>query len=165
MAKKITLFIYTYTIWSLLNWVPDWEHLTVGIFVAALVTYITGDLFAYSPKLYKDPRRLLKFVFFYLPMMFFWMIKASLKVAYRILHPDLPVRPGIVKVKISLKTDTALTYLCNTITLTGGTMVVDIDRDDGVLYVHCVDVLDQDIDQATKHIVGRFEPILMRIFE
>ena len=80
------------------------------------------------------------------------------------IHPDLPIRPGIVKVKTTLRSDTGLTLLANSITLKPGTMVVDIDREKGFLYVHWVDVKTQDVQEATQFIVRRFERILMRIF-
>ena len=165
MKKKIVLFILSYVIWILLNWVPDWEHLLVGALISVFVTYITGDLFVYSPRIYADPRRLMRFVFFYLPLLVIGMVKASLIVTYRILHPALPVHPGIIKVRTSLKTDTALTYLANTITLTGGTLTVDIDQEKGILYVHCIDVKTRDVESTTKLIAERYETLLREILE
>jgi multicomponent Na+:H+ antiporter subunit E len=70
-----------------------------------------------------------------------------------------------VKVKTTLKSDTALTFLANSITLTPGTLTVDIDKDCGVLYVHWIDVKAKDVEAATKIIVERFEKILKRIFD
>ena len=81
------------------------------------------------------------------------------------LHPRLPINPGIVKVKTVLKSDTALTFLANSITLTPGTLSVDIDKDNGILYVHWIDVKSKDIESATKIIVERFERILKNIFD
>jgi len=81
------------------------------------------------------------------------------------LHPRLPINPGIVKVKTKLTTDTALTFLANSITLTPGTMSVDIDKDNGILYIHWIDVKTKDVESATKIIVERFEKILKKIFD
>ena len=81
------------------------------------------------------------------------------------LHPRLPINPGIVKIKTSLKSDTALTFLANSITLTPGTMSVDIDTERGVLYVHWINVRAEDIESATKLIAERFEKILRKIFD
>jgi multicomponent Na+:H+ antiporter subunit E len=82
-----------------------------------------------------------------------------------VIHPSLPVHPGIVKVKTTLTSDTALTFLANSITLTPGTLTVDIDKENGFLYVHWIEVRHKDIEKATKAIVERFERILKRIFE
>ena len=81
------------------------------------------------------------------------------------MHPQLPINPGIVKVKTRLKSDTALTFLANSITLTPGTLTVDIDRDNGVLYIHWLNVKAKDVETATKIIVERFERILSKIFD
>lgn len=77
----------------------------------------------------------------------------------------MPINPGIVKVKTTLRSDTGLTFLANSITLTPGTLSVDVDQENGFLYVHWINVKDKDIDRATSLIVHRFERILKRIFE
>jgi multicomponent Na+:H+ antiporter subunit E len=92
-------------------------------------------------------------------------IKANIDVAYRVVHPDLPIKPGIVKIKTNLKSDVALTFLANSITLTPGTMCVDIDKEKGILYIHWIYVRDDRLEEATSLIAGKFEKILKRIFE
>ncbi|MBU0878513.1 MAG: Na+/H+ antiporter subunit E [Candidatus Omnitrophica bacterium] len=165
MGSKIILFLAAFLVWSVLSWVPDFQHLIVGVFVAALVAFLTGDLFVSRPYILKRPRRYWYFIAHYLPVFLWEMIKANIDVAYRVLHPDLPINPGIVKVKTSLKSDTALTFLANSITLTPGTMSVDIDKDKGVLYIHWINVRTKDTQGATKIIVQRFEKILKKIFD
>jgi multicomponent Na+:H+ antiporter subunit E len=148
----------------MLNWVPDGQHLLVGLFVSALVAYITGDMFVQRPHLFKHLERYLWF-FYYIPIFLWEMIKANIDVAYRVSHPKLPINPGIVKVRTTLKSDTGLTFLANSITLTPGTLSVDVDKEEGVLYVHWIDVKDKDVTGATEKIVNRFENILKRVFE
>jgi len=165
MRSRIILFLVAFLGWCLLSWIPDSQHLIVGVFVAALVAFLTGDLFVTRPHVLKHPWRYWYFIAHYLPVFLWELIKANADVAYRVLHPDLPIKPGIVKVKTILKSDTALTFLANSITLTPGTMSVDIDRDKGVLYIHWINVKTKDVEKATEIIVGRFEKILMRIFD
>ena len=107
MKKKSILFIIAYFVWCLLNWVPDWEHLSVGVLVAWFVAFMTGDLFIQRPHLLKNPQRYFYFICIYLPVFIWEIIKANIDVAYRVLHPNLPINPGIVKVKTILKSDTA----------------------------------------------------------
>jgi len=64
-----------------------------------------------------------------------------------------------------LTTDTALTFLANSITLTPGTMSVDIDKDNSILYVHWIDVKTKDVEAATRIVVERFEKILRKVFD
>lgn len=164
MKSRLILFVFAFFVWALLNWVPDWQHLFVGVFVASLVAYITGDLFVQSPYKLKRIDRYLWFLY-YIPVFLWEMLKANIDVAYRVIHPKLPIKPGIVKVKTTLKSETGLTFLANSITLTPGTLSVDIDEGKGYLYIHCIDVRHEDIEGATKNISAKFEKILMRIFE
>lgn len=164
MKSRIILFIFAYIVWTILCWIPDWQHIIIGILVSAFVSFMTGDLFVKRPHLFTHPQRYLWFLY-YVPIFIWECIKANLDVAYRVGHPSLPIKPGIVKVKTILKSDTALTFLANSITLTPGTMSVDIDRENGFLYIHWINVKNKDIEKATKIIVQNFERILKRIFE
>ena len=162
--SQIILFLLALLIWALLTWPLDLQHLLVGILVCGFVAFMTGDLFVKRPHLFRHISRYLWFLY-YVPLFIWECIKANLDVAYRVAHPHLPINPGIVKVKTSLKSDTALTFLANSITLTPGTMSVDIDHKNGLLYIHWIDVKDKDIEKATEIIVKTFEDILKRIFE
>lgn len=164
MKARIILFILAFFVWALLNWMPDWQHLLVGIFVSALVAYLTGDMFVQRSQVSRKIGRYLWFLY-YTPVFLWEMLKANIDVAYRVSHPNLPIKPGIVKVKTRLKSDTGLTFLANSITLTPGTLCVDVDQKNGYLYIHWIDVKDKDIEGATRAIVSKFEKILMRIFE
>ncbi len=162
--SQIILFILALLIWSFLTWPPDLQHLIIGILVSIFVSFMTGDMFVKRPYLFKHISRYLWFLY-YIPLFIWECIKANLDVAYRVGHPDLLINPGIVKVKTTLKSDTALTFLANSITLTPGTMSVDIDAENGFLYIHWIDVKDKDIQKATEIIVKVFEDVLRRIFE
>jgi len=164
MGKKIILFILAFVVWTILTWPLDWQHAIVGLFVAALVSSLTADMFVQRPHFFLHGKRYIWFVYYCL--VFVWeCLKANIDVAYRVIHPDMPINPGIVKVKTTLKSETGLTFLANSITLTPGTLSVDIDKDAGALYIHWIDVKAKDIKGATEIIVKRFERILTEIFE
>ncbi len=99
----------------------------------------------------------------YLPIFLWECIKANIDVAYRVLHPKMPIRPGIVKVRTNLKTDIAKTFLANSITMTPGTLSVDIKKK--FLYIHWIYVRTEDPEEANAIIVRRFENILKKVFE
>ena len=164
MRSRIILFIVANIVWALLNWVPDWQNLLIGVFVSAFVAFLTGDLFPGRIKALFNPRRYF-WALYYIPVFLWECLKANIDVAYRVLHPDLPIRPGIVKVKTGLKSDIALTFLANSITLTPGTMCMDINKEEGVLYIHWINVLDDSVEGATAIISAKFERILKGIFE
>lgn len=74
----------------------------------------------------------------YLFPFFFAMAVANIDVAYRVLTGR--INPGIVKISPNLKNDMALTILANSITLTPGTLSVDVDEETNDLYVHWINV-------------------------
>jgi len=158
-------FIVAFGLWLLLTWSLRTDSLVAGLVIAALSTRFLGHLFprpGMAMSALSFARRMLWFIV-YVPMFLAYCVKANLDVAYRVLHIDLPIRPGIVKVKTTLTTDMAKTFLANSITLTPGTLTVDINGDD--LYVHWIAVASDDPAEQTKMIVSRFEKILRRIFE
>jgi len=164
IKNRIVLFGLSFILWLFLSWSFKTEDLVIAFFVAILVTWLTADIFPQKANILYNPSRYL-WVLYYIPVFIWECLKANLDGAYRILHPDVPIRPGIVKVKTSLKSDTGITFLANTLTLKPGTMTVDVDRDKWVLYVHWVDVRTEDVQKATEELVTKFERILKRIFE
>ena len=100
----------------------------------------------------------------YIPILFYYMLIANLDVLYRVIHPKMPINPGIVRVQTKLKSDTARTALANSITLTPGTLTVDITSK-GVLYIHCINIAKKNREEFTKKIVTRFENILHKAYE
>jgi len=164
MHSRIILFIIGFIIWSLLTWPLDIQHAVVGILVVGFVSFLTGDLFTKRPHHFGHLSRYFWFCY-YVPMFLWECLKANIDVMLRVVNPKLPINPGIVKVKTSLKSDTGLTFLANSITLTPGTLSVDVDAEKGILYIHWIDVGSQDVEKATQMIVNKFEKILKRIFE
>jgi multicomponent Na+:H+ antiporter subunit E len=158
------LFIIGFIVWMLLAWPPDLHHAIVGILVAGFVAVLFGSLFVRRVHHFTHPSRYLWFAY-YVPMFLWECLKANIDVALIVIKPKLAIKPGIVKVKTSLRSDTALTFLANSITLTPGTFCVDIKPEQGVLYIHWIRVESQDEERATQLIVDKFERILKKIFE
>ena len=161
---RYILFIVYFITWLVLSWTFDISNMVKAAFISALVLYLTSGLFGKKTAGLKNLKRYFWFLY-YVPLFIWECFKANLDGTWRVIHPDLPMRPGIVKVRSRLKSEIGLTFLANTLTLNPGTMTVDIDKEAGFLYVHWVNVESQDIDKATKIIVEKFEKILLRIFE
>ncbi len=160
--KKITCLVLVMLLWLLMTWSLDYQQLAAGVLASILVTVLISDMFPQRPGRLLSPRRWL-WMLMYLPYFLYYCVRANLDVAYRVLHPDIPIRPGIVKVKTSLKTDMGKTFLANSITLTPGTLTIDIDGQD--LYVHWINITTEDPAEQTHDIVDKFEPMLRKIFE
>ncbi|HOD83576.1 MAG: Na(+)/H(+) antiporter subunit E1 [Planctomycetes bacterium ADurb.Bin126] len=160
--KWLMCLLLVFALWMLLFWEFSLSVLASGLFFALIVSTLLGDIFPDNLHSLFNPRRWF-FLLLYLPYFLFYCVKANLDVALRVLHPDVPIHPGIVKVTTTLKTPLAKTALANSITLTPGTLTVDIDGQD--LYVHWINVSGRDLETRSKLICGVFEPMLRRIFE
>jgi multicomponent Na+:H+ antiporter subunit E len=68
------------------------------------------------------------------------LIVSALKVAWLVLQPRLKIRPAIIAYPLTLTTDAQITLLANMITLTPGTLSVDVSEDRKTLYVHAIDL-------------------------
>lgn len=82
----------------------------------------------------------LSFILFFL----YELIKANLQVAYEVMTPTMHMKPGIVSVPLDVKTDLEITVLANLISLTPGTLSLDVSPARDVLYVHAMYVLDKE---------------------
>jgi multicomponent Na+:H+ antiporter subunit E len=161
-GSRLIVFLLGVAIWLLLTWKLDAVNISIGVLVSAVSALLFGELLTVYPRKALEVHRYFWFIY-YIPIFVWEMIKANLDVAYRVLHPLRPINPGLVKIKTNLKSDIAKTLLANSITLTPGTMTVDIKGD--VLYIHWIDVKERDMEKATQAIAGRFEKIIARIFE
>ncbi len=162
MKKKIAQFLIYFIMWLFITWSLSIEHLMVGVIVSLIVTLLTRELFPDELVRLLQPVRFLLAIL-YIPYLVYYILLANLDVAYRVLNPDLPINPGIIKVKTSLKNEFAKTILANSVTLTPGTLTVDIDGDN--FYVHWINVSSNDPKVQKELILGRFERMLRRIFE
>jgi len=161
--KWFMCLLAVFVLWMLLFW-GAWDGWVVGTGVgfACLVGTLLGAIFPDGMEKLFNPRRWL-FAAIYLPYFLWCCLKANLDVALRVIHPDVPISPGIVKVRTSLQSEMARTFLANSITLTPGTLTIDIDGQD--LYIHWINVALDDPEARSREICGRFEPLLRRIFE
>ena len=160
--RYIIYFIIGFCFWLLLTLSVNLDHLVAGVIVVLLGTIIFGGYFTDKPVKFLQLHRLFWFII-YIPFFIWYMFKANIDVAYRVLHPQRPIKPGIVKIRTTLKTNIAKVFLANSITLTPGTMTCEIDED--YLYIHWIWVQSSEIEEASKIIARDFEKFLRRIFE
>jgi multicomponent Na+:H+ antiporter subunit E len=166
--RRIIYFVLGFVLWMLLTWPVvdghlDMQVVIAGLIAAAIVSLLFHDILPKEHHVFISPVRIFWFIL-YIPVFFYYMMIANFDVVYRALHPQMPIKPGIVKIKTRLKTESGITALANSITLTPGTLTVDLTND-GYLYVHWINVKSTDIQQATEHIARKFEWFLEKIFE
>jgi multicomponent Na+:H+ antiporter subunit E len=138
------------------------DEVILGSIVSIVLTFIMVNQLNFKVDAL-FPIRLLKFIFMYIPVFIWKLILANLDVARRVLTPKIPLNPGIVKVDTKLKGDLGKLVLANSITLTPGTLSLDVI--DQSVYVHTVDVKGQNAEEKQANISEPFEKILGGIFE
>jgi multicomponent Na+:H+ antiporter subunit E len=157
-ARDLTMLFATLLgFWMLLNGSLALDVLVVGLIAAFVITFLFGNSLAVISEFRTTPRALIAavgYVFFFVRE----LVKSNLNLARIVLSPALPLNPGIVKVRTRLKSRMGRLLLANSITLTPGTLTVDIDGE--WLYIHWVTVESTDIEAATAAIVSGFEDYL-----
>ena len=154
--------VLSFLVWLVVTWTFDAGSLATGAIVSGALAWAFRRVEMEEMRILLVPRRLF-WILAYLPVLFFYIVKANLDVAYRVVHPRLPIRPGITKARTTLTSIPARVLLANSVTLTPGTMSVDLADD--VLYVHRIYVPEEDPDGETQRELASFEFYLRRIFE
>ena len=157
----VWIFVFSFILWLALSSTLDPQELICGVLVCLIISLFAAHIYS---KL-GFPSLSLKMVLFsliYIVVLFWEIIKANFDIAYRVIHPKMPIKPGIVAIKTSLKSDLAKMILANSITLTPGTLTVDVIDDK--LLIHWINVKAEDIDGATSLIGEKFEKYLRVIF-
>ncbi len=89
------------------------------------------------------------------------LVLSSLVVAREILRPKLRIRPGIIAVPTILKTDLEVTLFACLISLTPGTLALEVSPEGDTLYIHAMDIFD--VEQSVNDIKGTFEKAIMEV--
>ncbi|MCK4523352.1 Na+/H+ antiporter subunit E [candidate division WOR-3 bacterium] len=161
IGNLLFLFVFLCLIWFALTSSIKLNEIITGILISSILSLILfRDYVALGLPKFSIKR--LVFFFTYLFVLFIEIIKANFDVAYRILHPKMPIKPGIVIIKTKLKSNIAKLALANSITLTPGTFTLDIAEDK--LLIHWINVKSTNDDEATKIISRKFEKHLLKIF-
>ena len=137
------------------------QEVVTGLILTAIISLLAIRLFTCCDLRILSPGKLI-YLIQYIFVFMIALIKSNLDVARRVLSPSLPINPGIVKFKTKLTKNFAKMVLANSITLTPGTLSIDIVDD--TFYIHWIDVKTTDPVQAYKEIAEPFEKILLKIF-
>ena len=91
------------------------------------------------------------------------MVKANIDIFLRVFKPVIPIRPGIVMARLGVESPRARSIVANSITLTPGTLTVDMKDD--LIFIHWVFLPGGDVREKTQKMVDSFAGRLERIFE
>lgn len=143
-------------IWVFLTGEYNFYNFFFGFIFSFLIIWLI-DSGTGESKYVRIVPRIVSFFFFFN----YELIKANLEVAYEVMTPGLRVTPGIVRIPLDVETDFEISFLANLITLTPGTLSLDISDDKKVLYVHSMYIKDK--DQFIWSIKNGFERRILKI--
>ena len=127
-------------LWLTVVWVGLWGSVTaanvLGGVAVALLLVTALPLTEVPTAAVVRPLALLRFLAFFA----FDLVRSSLQVAALVLAPRRELRQAVVAVPVRGASDSLLTLLANAISLTPGTLTLEVDRPGSTLYVHVIDV-------------------------
>ncbi|MBN6889046.1 multicomponent Na+:H+ antiporter subunit E [Cytobacillus horneckiae] len=156
MAKQVLLNVFLGFMWMFLT--TTYEP------VAFVKGYIFGLLIIFVFRKFFDSRFYLYRVFSFIKLALIFikeLIMANIAVVKVVLKPKMDMTPGIFAYPTSLEKDWEITTLANLITLTPGTMVIDISEDKKILFVHAIDI--KDAKAEIDGIKESFEKAIMEV--
>src|SRR3972149_12037983 len=134
--RFIFTFLVIYLFWLLNSGVFELFYLSLGAASAFFFAYVFHSRFALIKDAHSAVRAFVRFMG-YLPWIIREIALANWDIIKRVLDPGMPIDPHIISFQSTLKSELAMTTLANSITLTPGTITIDIDPD-GTFYVHSI---------------------------
>ncbi len=152
--RRLAVFAILFAFWLLLSGHYDLFHLSLGLICSLLVAFVSADLLIENIGGSHRIKKTRRFIF-YVPWLIYQIVLANFHVAYLILKPSA-IDPRIIRFKTKLKTEFSMVTLGNSITLTPGTITMDIV--DGEFYVHALskkvadDLLGGEMERRVAHV-------------
>jgi multicomponent Na+:H+ antiporter subunit E len=154
----VATFAVSFAFWVLLTWSFTAQELIVGAVVSLAVALFSARFFIHEKAFwFCNPAKLFSGIFYWLCIFPVELVKANVDMAKRCFGGCKKINPGIVKVPVNLKSDYGQAALANSITLTPGTITVNMAGDR--LTVHCLtrSMLDTSPDSVFERWISRLE--------
>ena len=156
--KSLLLNVLLALTWCAASGAVSPRNLLVGFVVGYLILSVHPEITrsrTYRKKVY----HFISFVTYFL-----WEIAiGALDVALAVVWPFRKLEPGIVAVPLDTRSATEQTLLANAVTLTPGTMSIDLDPEGRTLYVHVIDA--KDPETVRRNIKQGLEARLIQLFD
>lgn len=134
--------VFLATVWAFALGEFTLPNLIIGFAIGYVVLWL-GQGVLPSAKYCSRVPKLIEFTLFFL-----WeLLLANLRVAYDVLTPTHHMRPGIIALPLDAESDGEITLLANAISLTPGTLSLDISPDRKTLYIHAMYIRDPDSEK------------------
>ncbi len=123
-----------FAFWILLSGKFSFILFLSGFISSLLVSYMSNDLLIGNGDIKLGFIRTIKFIRF-LPWLLWQIVLANIDLALRTLHPKMPINPILINIKNNLKSDLGMVILANSITLTPGTVTIDVNENEFLIHV------------------------------
>ena len=130
----------------------------LGFALGFIVLFFARRVIGAPQYMFKIVKALELFVF-----LLWELLLANLRVAYDVLTPGYQMRPGVIALPLDARTDAEITLLANLITLTPGTLSLDVSSDRRVLYIHVMYIDRGDLDDVRRKIKSGFERRVLEV--
>lgn len=131
-------------VWAAVTGRFDFSNVVVGMVLGYAVLFVAQPIMGRS-NYFKRIQRVVGFAGFYV-----WeLVRANLRVASDVLSPTPRIRPGVLAIPLEAKTDTEITLLANLLTLTPGSVSLDVSSDRRFLYLHAMYIDDVEAYRAS----------------
>lgn len=131
----VATFFILLIFWALLSGKYDSFHLTLGAICSIIIAYLTHELLFANVRV-GDTLLIVQRFITYIPWLVYQIILSNIHVAYLALSPKMPIAPQILRFSTKLESDISWVTLANSITLTPGTITMDIKE--GEFFVHAL---------------------------
>jgi multicomponent Na+:H+ antiporter subunit E len=142
--------------WAAVSGALTWSSILVGFVLAYLALFIAQrsvDASRYFRKLDRVGR---------FAILYIWeLILANLRVAYDVLTPKPRMRPGVLAIPLDAQTDVEITLLANLLTLTPGSVSLDVSSDRRFLYLHAMYI--DDVEEYRKSVKNTVEKRVLEV--
>jgi multicomponent Na+:H+ antiporter subunit E len=158
MSYQIILNMILALTWMFLSTSATGSSFVIGYLLGAIILYLFRRFFD-TPFYLRKVVSVVKLILIFSRE----LIIANLDVFKTILRPKLELTPGIFTYETSLKKDWEITLLSIMITLTPGTLVMDISPDNKTLYIHALNI--REINEMIDGIRNSFEQVIKEVSE
>ncbi len=142
--------------WMFLTGNLEFENFVEGFIIGLLILWVSKYAASSGAYLRKIPK-IIEFIFYFI----FELIVANIKVTVDILTPRHRMKPSIIAVPLTVDTNFEIALLANIITLTPGTLSLDVSTDNKIIYIHSMYV--DNPEEFREEIKNGFEKKLMEI--
>lgn len=156
MAFQILLNVFLAFMWMFIKVSYDLSSFIKGYFFGLIILFVFRRFFNSRFYLWRV-YAVVKLTLIFLKE----LVLSNIAVLKVVLKPKLDMRPGIFAYETVLTQDWEITVLSSLITLTPGTLVIDVSDDNKTLYIHAMDI--DDVDEAIKSIKDSFEKAILEV--